>query len=348
MRTPSIVPFVLILMALGACATPASQPFEMSNDCRLRSLPWDEETTSPGEFSFGGIFGGGSRTSSSSDREYSSRSDSDYPSKSDDGPSRGGGSVGFGIDLGRMLNQPHTADLVTDWLAAGPGFDARYSNSCMPIRCLVKGGWPMVVDYSPDGQSITTIELHVQGQAKPIIYELRNNRGRHLMMFELPASLGSSSRAAVMLVRSVRNKAGETGPGQARIYGLGAGPRAVGSVAIQQVDFRPPSIRRSAQQQASYSFLSKSDFNHFSVGVLRIDGVDGQIKVDLAREFSFAGGISRGTVFGRVPERFWDGTDARNEASVGSHIIQVRAWMSSRNEADWVTAWSEQTVLVAP
>lgn len=343
-----VIQFILILSALGACASPNKPVFEMSEDCRLRSLPWDEETGAPGGFAFGGMFGGASRTSSPRDGEYRSSSANDYDGKGEDGTRRGGG-FGIGIDLGSLLNQSGPAiDLVSDWLAEGPGFDARYSNSCMPIRCLVQGGWPMVVDYSPDGQSTTTIELHVQGQPKPIIYALRNNRGRHLMKFELPASIGNSSRPAVMLVRSMRNQPGERGLGHARIHGLGAGPRAVGSVAIQQVDFRPPVIQRSAQQQASYSFLSKSDFNHFSVGVLRIDGVDGQIKVDQAREFSFAGGISRGTVFGRAPERFWDGTDAASKPSVGNHLIQVRAWMSSRNEADWVTAWSEQTVLVAP
>lgn len=349
MRTATrIVQLMLILGALGACASPTKPAFEMSDDCRLRSLPWDGEAGAPDDFVFGGMFGGASRTTRPREGEYRSNNDSDYPSKREDGTSRGGG-FGIGIDLGRLLNQSGPAtDLVSDWLSEGPGFDARYSNSCMPIRCLVQGGWPMVVDYSPDGQSITTIELHVQGQARPIIHELDNRRGRHLMKFELPASIGTSSRAAVMLVRSVRSRPGESGPGHARIHGLGAGPRAVGSVAIQQVDFRPPVIQRSAQQQASYSFLSKSDFNHFSVGVLRIDGVDGQIKVDLTREFSFAGGISRGSVFGRAPEQFWDGTDAGNKVSVGNHIIQVRAWMSSRNEADWVTAWSEQTVKVAP
>lgn len=349
MRTATrIAQLMLIVGALGACASPTKTAFEMSGDCRLRSLPWDGQTGATDDFVFGGMFGGASRTARPRDGEYGRDTDSAYPSRHEDDTSRDGG-FGIGINLGRLLGQsgPGT-DLVSDWLTDGPGFDARYSNSCMPIRCLVQGGWPMVVDYSPDGQSITTIELHVQGQARPIVHELDNRRGRHLMKFELPASIGKSSRAAVMLVRSVRNRLGESGPGHARIHGLGAGPRAVGSVAIQQVEFRPPVIQRSAQQQASYSFLSKSDFNHFSVGVLKIDGVDGQIRVDLAREFSFTGGISRGTVFGRVPERFWDGTDAGNKVSVGNHIIQVRAWMSSRSEADWVTAWSEQTVLVAP
>lgn len=342
------VQFILVLSALGACATPIKPAFEMSEDCRLRSLPWDGEAGAPDGFVLGGIFGGIGRTSSPREGDYGHDSESAYGDKREDS-TRGSGGFGIGIDLGRLLRQGSPAtDLVSDWLSAGPGFDTRYSNSCMPIRCLVQGGWPMVIDYSPDGQSITTIELHVQGQSKPIIYELSNKRGRQLMKFELPASIGRSSRPAVMLVRSMRDKPGERGLGHARIHGLGAGPRAVGSVAIQQVDFGPPLIRSSVQQKANYRFLSKSDFNHFTVGVLRIDGTEGQIRVDQAREFSFAGGISRGTTFGRVPERFWDGTDAANKPSLGTHIIQVRAWMSSRNEADWVTAWSEQTVLVAP
>ena len=87
-------------------------------------------------------------------------------------------------------------------------------------------------------------------------------------------------RPAVLLLRSVRAGGGYA-PGNVQLHGLGAGPRAVGSVAIEAVEFGPPVVQRSARQQASYSFLSKSDFNHVAVSMLRVDNAAGQVRVEL-------------------------------------------------------------------
>lgn len=339
---------LLAALFIAACATPAKPRFDLTDDCRLRSLPWSQ-TSSPAP-AFG--FGAGGRPAPPQPEYRAAPTSGDAGSESRDGGrgdgySRGGGlGAGFGLDLGSLLARSDAPDF-GQWLVDGPGFADSYSNSCMPLRCFVKGGWPMVIDYTPDGESLSTIEIHVPGAAGPVVINLDNTRGRHVLQFRLPESLGSSTTPAVLLVRSMRNAPGPSAPGHVQIHGLGAGPRGVGSVAIEGVEFQPPLVRRSARQQASYRFLSKSDFNHVAVSMLRVNNVDGQIKVDLAREFRFDGGISRGSVFGEAPPRLWDGTDAQNRASIGSHLLQVRAWMSAREDADWVTAWSERSVRIA-
>jgi hypothetical protein len=327
---------MLVAALATACATPTSPRFALSEDCRLLEMPWSGAAAPSSGIGIGGATGGDLVTSMLDSR------------------GRGTVSVGrpridvgpriFGID--RTIRLPRAIDLLPQWLVQGPGFADGYSNSCMPIRCVVRGGWPMVVDFTQDGESDTTIEIHAPELGAPIVFELDKARGRHLQQFRLPDRFGATTRPAVLLVRSTRRGAGAARPGRVRIHGLGAGPRAVGSVAIDQVSFAPPLVRHSAGQQASYSFLSKSDFNRVSVSVLKVDNVDGEIRVGLVREFRFEGGISRGAVFGRAPPRVWDGSDAQDEPSIGSHLLQVRAWMSAREDGDWVTAWSERAVQV--
>jgi hypothetical protein len=43
-----------------------------------------------------------------------------------------------------------------------------------------------------------------------------------------------------------------------------------------------------------------------------------------------------------TPTRRWNG----KKATPGEHILQVRAWESALNEANWVIAWSTEQVLV--
>lgn len=331
--------------ALGAgCATVSTPDFDLTSDCRLRSMPWSERRAPAPGFGFGYGVIGGSRLDSA---DASPGGRESARSEGGDGRRRepGYGGVGFGFDLGGLRSGGEPPDLVPQWLEDGPRFPATYSNSCIPLRCFVKGGWPLVIDYTADGASLSTIELHVPGREATVI-SLDNRRGRHLLKFELPQALGADTLPAMMLVRSVRDAPGPSAPGYLQIHGLGAGPRAVGSVAIERVVFQPPLVDRSEGQQARYSFRSASDFNRVAVDVMRVDNVAGQLRVGLAREFRFDGGIDRGTVFGLAPPRFWDGTDANNRPSFGTHLLQVRAWMSVREDANWVTAWSEMPVRV--
>lgn len=334
----------MLAAALAAgCATVSTPDFDLTSDCRLRSMPWSERRAPGPGFGFGYGVIGGSRLDSADAPQVGRES-----SRSDGAGGRhdlGYGGIGFGFDLGGLLSGGEPPDFVPQWLEDGPGLPANYSNSCIPLRCFVKGGWPLVIDYTADGASLSTIEIHVPAR-EPTVIHLDNRRGRHLLKFELPPALGAETLPAVMLVRSMRDAPGPSAPGFLQIHGLGAGPRAVGSVAIERVVFQPPLVDRSEGEQARYSFRSASDFNRVAVDVMRVDNVAGQLRVGLAREFRFDGGIDRGTVFGLTPPRFWDGTDASNRASLGSHLLQVRAWMSVREEADWVTAWSEMPVRV--
>jgi hypothetical protein len=263
---------------------------------------------------------------------------------------RGGGGGGFGFGFGFNLGlpamaaapEPDAADLLTQ---SGPQFPATFSMSCAPVQGFVKGGWPVVIDYQPDGRSDVLLEIHTVSASQPYVIALESLSGRRLRKVELPASLGDSPQVGLFLVRAT--KTADKSAGRVQLFGLGAGPRAVGSVAIDQVDFRPGSMRVSQGQRATYSFYARSDFNRGAVEILRVQRNADEIRVSLARSNPLDSGINRGTWVGKKEPMTWDGMDANSRVSNGPHLLQVRAWLNSQDARDWVAAWSPSTVIVS-
>lgn len=352
----------LLAALLAGCATTVPGPaLEVTADCQVR--PGAGSGGAPaGGFSLG--FGGGpgqpngpvaatsdgvlaqGLPSTTSDGPPSSTSTgSDGGRHKSSGPSAGAVAAGIAVLFGGAIlaNQASAGQVLRN---DGPVLPAEFSMNCVPVRGFVQGGWPMVLDYVADGSANPSLEIHLGEGGPAYVRALDGGRGRHYLRFELPANLADGPKPALVLVRAGGAADTAGGPGRMQIFGLGAGPRAVGSVAIEQVDFSPPTVRLSARQKAAYSFLSRSDFNHVAVEVMRIAAVRGEIKVSLARGFRFDGGVGRGEWFGRAEPRTWDGSNAQNQPSLGPHLVQVRAWMAAGDEADWVTAWSARSVQV--
>ncbi|MGZ8269358.1 MAG: hypothetical protein ACXWUU_18080 [Burkholderiales bacterium] len=264
------------------------------------------------------------------------------------GPPRergGGGFGGFGFGIGLPLPgfgpapQPDAADGLVE---SGPQFPAAFSMNCAPVHGFLRGGWPVVIDYQTTGGSTAVLEIHTTASQEPYAVPLERADRRRLVTFALPQTYGDTPQVALYLVRAERQSAG----GGVQLFGLGAGPGAVGSVAIDQVDFRPGNMRVSQKQRASYSFYSRSDFNRAVVEILRVQRSGGDITVTLARSTSLDVGVNRGTWVGKKEQMTWDGTDGGNRVSTGPHLLQVRAWLT-QDARDWVAAWSPGTVVVA-
>lgn len=328
---PAVAALATVLLA--ACATaPPGPALEVSADCQVRSAT----ASAPGASPSGGGFGiglGGFRSAG-------------QPSGNCEGPCPNSGSsgvgVGVGIDLTQLLRSARRPDAAAPLRAEGPGLPAEYSMGCLPVRGLVRGGWPMVADYSLARAATVRIEIHPESGAPAHVQRLDGSPGRHLVRFDLPAGLGEAAAPALVLVRGE-----DEASAGLRLFGLGAGPRAVGSVAIDQVDFGPPTLRRSARETARYTFFARSDFNRLAAAVLRVQAGEGAVRLAKVREFAHAGGVARGTWFGRGAPQSWDGTDERSQPSLGTHLLQVRAWASAAEDGDWVTAWSGGGVEVA-
>jgi hypothetical protein len=331
-----------------ACATALPGPaLEVTADCQVRPL-----SSGGGGASFRGgstAYGGGAPELGplASTVEAPPPTDSDGPTPSSDGKRRSSDGGGAGAAIAGAVAAAvgvaafaHYTDPAQMLRREGPMLPAKFSMSCLPVRGFVRGGWPLVVDYLSDGAGQPSLEIHLGTGGPAYVQALEGGRGRHLQHLALPPELGEEPRPALVLVKA----RGTGGPGRMQLLGLGAGPRAVGSVAIDQVDFGPPVLRRSARQSASYGFHSRSDFNHLAVAMLRIASTGSEIRVSLAREYRFDGGVSRDSRFG---PHAWDGSDARNQTSPGAHLVQVRAWEAAGEAADWVTAWSIRSVQVS-
>jgi hypothetical protein len=263
-------------------------------------------------------------------------------------PSRPRKPFGFGFGFGFGLPEPAPAaqpDIGQQLMERGPHFPAVFSMSCVPVHGFVRGGWPVVVDYLPGRDSDVALEVHVPGRSEPHVLPLDSTARRHLVRLVLPPALGETPTVALLLVRAAKRDG--SGAGGLRLYGLGAGPKAVGSVAIDQVNFRPGQIHVSENERASYSFFSRSDFNRTVVEILRVQRRDEEIRVSLARARPLDLVVNRGMWVGKTQLLTWDGFDGQRRVSTGVHLLQVRAWLNAQDEHDWVAAWSPDMVLVA-
>lgn len=269
----------------------------------------------------------------------------------------GGGGVGISIDinsviqsLGKLLGNRTKPEAVALALAReGPRLPKDYAFASLSFAAVLKGGWPVVVAYDIAPGAFVELEFTTDGAAAtryrlPPPSAAGKARQRLLLTLELPERLGK-----VLTVGTVSVRVSGTGDGSApvlRLYGLGAGPLAVGSVAIDEVVFEPERLRLAAGERAYYGFHSKSDFNKASVDIARLDGRDGGARLVRVHSEPVQQSVARDAWVGRKPPLYWNGRDKDGKASNGAHLLFVRAW--APDPGDWVIAWSPRAVEVRP
>jgi hypothetical protein len=343
-----------LLLASGCQHLPTEFPFAVTDDCNVQRVAGgssmdDGPSSAPERVHVASADILLAQTSRGAAGSVGAGGSRDTPTRLPDSPrrpSRGGGLFGLG-GIGIGIGLPEVApaaqpDIVQQLAQSGPQFPSAFSMSCVPVHAFVRGGWPMVVDYQPGRDTDVVVEIHLPDR-RPSRIELDGAPRRQLVQFDLPA-LSDQPQVALVLVRATKRGGGA---GELKLYGLGAGPKAVGSVAIDQVNFRPGSIRVSRKQQASYSFFSRTDFSRTVVEILRVQRVAEEVRVSLARTAPLGLVVNRGTWVGKEQPLTWDGRDDSERVSGGPHLLQVRAWLDAQSEHDWVAAWSPNTVLVA-
>jgi hypothetical protein len=201
------------------------------------------------------------------------------------------------------------------------------------------------VDYEQTRAGRIEIQVSARGAANIYRFPLPPlGAGRHLVRFTLPEALGPELRPAVVAVSAMGGAAESGTLADFNVYGLGAGPEAVGSVAIDQLGFGPRSIRVSQEEAARYRFFSHSDFDTVSIEFLGLErAADGSRHRFVGRRF-LAEGVRSEQWVGLDEPRVWDGRDDQDLVSVGNHRLQVRAW---DRDGDWVCAWSPDSVVVS-
>jgi hypothetical protein len=244
-------------------------------------------------------------------------------------------------------NPPPTDQIVERLRTEGPRFDDQFNMSAFAVRGFVRGGWPLLIDFEQRSAGVSHLRISARGLPEIFSYDLSEAcpaPKRCLIQLRLPPEVfGDELRPAVIAATATDNEGKKTQSGFT-VYALGAGPRAVGSVAVDQVKFGPPTIRAANQQTALYRFYSHSDFSNTSVEFWKVGGETAGTKHSFVDDRRIEGGIQRNQWVGLNERREWDGKKRGETISAGRHKVQVRAWDRA---GDWVTAWSDSMVMVA-
>lgn len=227
----------------------------------------------------------------------------------------------------------------------GPQVPKELNMSSFAIKGIVGPHWPVVVDFMLDSPGSAQIDIIAADKhhIRATMPNLPNRRAYGI--FRLPDDFGSKLQVAVFQVHSVPAATGaaSVSPGTSgtstvspalRVYGIGAGERAVGSVAIDQLTFQPPTIHPKSKEVATFGFHAHSAFNGVRAEFIFTTLYNGQILVQQDQEQKLApvpeGERANGT---------WEG-----KGKAGQHMLQVRAWRGLENGGDWVVAWSPDIV----
>jgi hypothetical protein len=243
-------------------------------------------------------------------------------------------------------NLPPPDEVADRLLKEGPQLASQFNMSAFAVRGFVRGGWPMLIDFEQRGAGTAQLRISARDLPEVFTYDLSQacpQPRRCLIQFRLPVEIfGDQLRPAVIAAIATDDGGQQTLPGFV-VYALGAGPRAIGSVAVDQVTFGPAAIRVADKQSALYRFYSHSDFGNASVEFWKVESRTDGSKHSFVDDRSVDGGIHKDQWIGLNERKEWDGLTKEQNVSSGRHKVQVRAW---DRVGDWVTSWSDSMVLV--
>lgn len=236
----------------------------------------------------------------------------------------------------------------SDWLLKnGPMLPTSYPVGSFSVKGFAKSGWPIVIDFMPKPRTRTTLDVIFKKRKVSLVIDEDGMQGRHLVRLQMPGDAPERDRPkpAAYVLHSVfldiRRGPGDGGgeiPAPIEVYGIGGGPRAVGSVAIENLTTLPNIVR--AGTPVSLGYAAKSPFNHTTQEILKFQN-DGN-KIVLKRVLQ----VNADDVQVGVHRGSWNGrSQGNNELSSGLHRYQVRGWFTS-DDNSWVGAIAPTLVSV--
>ena len=227
-------------------------------------------------------------------------------------------------------------------LENGPELPVSYPDGSFAVRGFTRDGWPVVVDFAPQPGTVTQLEVTVAGDKgstkRIIILDPDGSHGRQLVKVELPAGGTPAATPATYFISSIpiapldADHPASVRAAPLQVFGIGGGPRAVGSVAIEQLAFSRASVG------ARFSYVAKSEFSQARAQVqqLRRAGDKSEIvPIFDERKSNLSVGRQTGD---------WPGTASGSPAqSRGGHRLQVTGWYTT-DDRSWVAALAPDLV----
>jgi hypothetical protein len=222
-------------------------------------------------------------------------------------------------------------------LEQGPQLPVSYPDGSLSVRGFTRDGWPIVIDLQPQPGTITQLEVTTGSghhrHTEKMVLDADGSHGRQLVKVAMP-STGSARNPtpATYVVSSIpiatfdSDRPQAVGLAPLKIYGIGGGPRAVGSVAIEQLAFN------QTTPGARFSYFAKSEFNRARAQVQQLQrATDGTIQIQPVVDF-FGSNLSIGQHGGT-----WSGPDPEAPPAPRIFRLQVTAWFTS-DDRSWVAA----------
>lgn len=237
-----------------------------------------------------------------------------------------------------------------NWDANGPIIPEHFNFSDLKIGGYVQNGWPVAIDYQLSRPGSATLIVRTNKNEKPsFTYRLNGtNTSRQIKILNLPQTLGDVPVRATLEVHATDNTNGINSLVPIKIFGIACGPKAVGSIGIDQIDFSPGSIKASLGEKASHSFFAHKSFSKVHEEFRKIDKIGtGANETTLTGSIAYTHVLdpfdaideSSGAFIGKDNPPFtWDGKTTQKQLSKGFHQLLIRAWYT--NDKDWVTAFS--------
>jgi hypothetical protein len=226
-------------------------------------------------------------------------------------------------------------------LRDGPQVPDEFALGTVSAYGFVRNNWPVVLDYETAPGADTTLTITVGDRD----WSVALPGGRQQVKLRYEGGAAQRSTPALFVLRSsVWRADGTEVPQDISLIGLGCGPRAVGSVAINNLSFQP-SGRAVGGDYARFGFAATSAFNRVGMEILRYQGRrEGRTTVISVTPVTTFQERSRPP--GAYGPRVWDGVDqASRRSSSGLHRLRVRGWETDGDES-WVAAISRDVVEV--
>jgi hypothetical protein len=245
--------------------------------------------------------------------------------------------------LGRLFGGSRSQNPAKVLDKEGPQFAPSYNMSDFSIIAYVKGGWPMVIEYQLEVPSVVVLTIVSEG-VEPFYYNLQTQiLARHQEKLRIPDRFGDKARVAQYSIRALSAAPGEVKPVYLRIFGMGAGPRAVGSLKLDNLILDPTAINTSLKEKTHFSFHSHDDFTRGKAVFWQVARAPrpGPASKQRADEEPLKGPIDRDTGYGG----YWDGK-AKGKTIKGQYQVQICAWVDGDHGGDWGYAESGQLISV--
>lgn len=223
---------------------------------------------------------------------------------------------------------PGEAEVVQSLVRAGPSVSTYPTPLQFSARGFIQNGWPIVIKYRVPAGAVPTLTVKpLFGGGEPFTHELPPSDGSDRLYSFIAGVTGANEKVVVAdYLITARNSSTDTAT-PVTILGFGAGPRAVGSIAIDQIRTDPPTIQRPTGKMVTvltFTYLLENDWDLVSEDLWRIcKGVLCNFSHP-RRPYHPAG---------QGPQR-WEWQVKRN-AKVGQYQLVIRAWHICGTQVNW-------------